>query len=128
MRSFLRPPPPVSTHRIAALVIVTIAAVTSAIACRDDSAAPEQLDPNAVAYSFVTLGCNRVAAGDTLGNASTANVAQLQQTFPDGVCDWTKPGVGQQPNLTWLTYQDKQGNVIYGGKPMPPAPASKPLK
>jgi hypothetical protein len=58
-----------------------------------------------------------------------AQWAQLQATFPDGVCDWSKPGVGQeQPNLSWLTYQDKQGNVIYGGRPMGPAPHSKPLR
>jgi hypothetical protein len=54
--------------------------------------------------------------------------AQLQKAFPDGVCDWSKPGVGQQENLAWLTYQDKDGNVIYGGRPMPPAPHSVPLR
>jgi hypothetical protein len=53
--------------------------------------------------------------------------AQLQAAFPDGVCDWSKPGVGQQPNRAWLTYQDKRGNVIYGGRPMKPAPRSVPL-
>jgi Tannase-like family of unknown function (DUF6351) len=24
---------------------------------------------------------------------------QLERTFPSGVCDWSKPGVGQQPNV-----------------------------
>ena len=54
--------------------------------------------------------------------------AQLQSAFPDGVCDWTKPGVGQQRNLSWLTYQDARGRVIYGGRPMRPAPRSVPLR
>ena len=54
--------------------------------------------------------------------------AQLQKTFPTGVCDWSKPGVAQQPNQKWLTYQDARGRVIYGGRPMPPAPRSAPLK
>jgi hypothetical protein len=53
--------------------------------------------------------------------------AQLQGAFPDGVCDWSKPGVGQQRNRAWLTYQDKRGRVIYGGRPMRPAPRSVPL-
>ncbi|MEY2535783.1 MAG: hypothetical protein QOF29_3693, partial [bacterium] len=50
--------------------------------------------------------------------------AQLQKTFPDGVCDWKQPGVGQQPNLAWLTYQDAKGRVVYGGRPMAPPPRS----
>jgi hypothetical protein len=30
---------------------------------------------------------------------------QLRQVFPDGVCDWTQPGVGQVPlSGTWLTF------------------------
>jgi hypothetical protein len=38
------------------------------------------------------------------------------------VCDYTKPPVGQQPTIAWLTYQDANGDVIYGGTPLPPAP------
>ena len=53
--------------------------------------------------------------------------AQLQKAFPTGVCDWSKPGVGQQRNLAWLTYQNAGGGVIYGGRPMGPAPRSRPL-
>ena len=54
--------------------------------------------------------------------------ARLQATFPTGVCDWTKPSIGMQKNLPWLTYQDAKGRVIYGGKPMPRAPRSTPLR
>ena len=33
--------------------------------------------------------------------APTADqMAQLKAAFPDGVCDWTKPGVGQDAKLT----------------------------
>jgi hypothetical protein len=53
--------------------------------------------------------------------------AQLQKTFPSGVCDWARPGVGHQLNLSWLTYQDARGRVVYGGRPMAPAPRSVPL-
>jgi hypothetical protein len=54
--------------------------------------------------------------------------AQLQKAFPGGVCDWGRPGVGQQRNLAWLTYQDARGRVIYGGRPMAPAPRSVALR
>jgi hypothetical protein len=53
--------------------------------------------------------------------------ARLQAVFPDGVCDWGAPGVGQQPAIAWQTYQDEAGAVIYGGEPMGPAPRSRRL-
>ena len=62
-------------------------------------------------------------AGDYTAHGIAFTAAQwavLQATFPNGVCDWSKPGVGQQPPAgTWLTYED-----VVGGRPMPPAPAS----
>src|SRR3954447_19985219 len=53
--------------------------------------------------------------------------AALEKTFPDGVCDYSKPGVDQHGATPWLTYQDKAGDVVYGGRPMGPAPASTPV-
>jgi hypothetical protein len=54
---------------------------------------------------------------------SDAEWAQLQQTFPTGVCDWTQPGVGQQPGVAWQTYADGPG-----GRPLGPPPRSVPLR
>ncbi len=48
--------------------------------------------------------------------------AELEQIFPNGVCDWSEPGVDQRPTIPWQTYQDASGKVIYGGKPLGPAP------
>ena len=48
--------------------------------------------------------------------------AQLQAAFPSGVCDYSQPPVGVQQTVTWLTYEDETGDVIYGGTPLPPAP------
>jgi hypothetical protein len=50
---------------------------------------------------------------------------ELEAAFPTGVCDFSKPGVGQQPTLPWQTYQSDAagGGVIYGGTPLGPAPA-----
>ena len=42
---------------------------------------------------------------------------RLNATFPGGVCDWTKPGVGQQAAESPLTFVDGPGGV-----PLPPAP------
>jgi hypothetical protein len=45
---------------------------------------------------------------------------RLQQAFPNGVCDWSKPGVGQQtPVGAWLQF------TVPGGQPLGPAPQSR---
>jgi Tannase-like family of unknown function (DUF6351) len=49
---------------------------------------------------------------------------RLQQAFPDGVCDYSKPGVAQRGTVPWLTYQDRRGRVIYGGRRMGRSPVS----
>jgi hypothetical protein len=54
---------------------------------------------------------------------TAAEWTEMQQIFPGGVCDWSKPGVDQQPTIPWQTYQNASGGVIYGGKPLGPAPA-----
>lgn len=69
------------------LLAVTAAVVLS---CSKDATAP-QLDPNAVAYSFAVVGCNRLAAPESLGVVSTANVQQLNRTFADIAAMSPKP-------------------------------------
>jgi hypothetical protein len=53
--------------------------------------------------------------------------ATLQTAYPDGVCDYGKPGMYQQPTIPWQTYQTSSGSVIYGGTPLGPEPASVPF-
>jgi len=44
-----------------------------------------------------------------------AQWATLQQTFATGVCDWSKPGVGQdQRAIPWLTYANGPGGLSAG--------------
>lgn len=45
---------------------------------------------------------------------------RMEAIFPEGVCDWTKPGAGVQPATPWRDYSN--GPV---GNPLPPAPVSK---
>ena len=53
------------------------------------------------------------------GAFSDAQWARLQAVFADGVCDWSKTGVGQQTAVSPLTF--KAGA---GGQPLPAAPVS----
>jgi hypothetical protein len=46
-----------------------------------------------------------------------AQWAQLEATFPTGVCNWNAPGTGQQQNLPWLTYAREPGGQPLGAAP-----------
>ena len=51
-----------------------------------------------------------------------AQQSRLQSVFGGGVCDWTKPGVGQQPPVSPRTYVSGPG-----GTPLPAEPTSTPI-
>jgi len=51
----------------------------------------------------------------------------LKKAFSTGVCDYSRPGVGQKGATAWLTYQDARGKVVYGGTPLGAAPVSTPF-
>jgi hypothetical protein len=53
---------------------------------------------------------------------SGTQLVRLSAAFPDGVCDWSKPGVGQQPAVSPLTFENGPG-----GEPLGPPPTSTPL-
>lgn len=53
---------------------------------------------------------------------SPAQQVRMQAVFADGVCDWSKPGVGQQAAVGPLTFVAGPGGV-----PLPPAPVSQPI-
>ena len=43
---------------------------------------------------------------------TAAEIQQLRQVFPGGVCDWSKPGVDQQPMAgTWQALPASQPNT-----------------
>ena len=90
-------------RRFVTVASLAVGTTLIALACSDSSPSAPVLDPNGVAYSFVTLGCNRVAAGDTIGNVSTANVAQLNKTYADIAA------ISPKPNYLFFT-----GDMVLG--------------
>jgi hypothetical protein len=48
--------------------------------------------------------------------------ARLATVFPDGVCNWAVPGVGQVPVNPWNTFENGPG-----GQPLGPPPVSTPI-
>ena len=60
-----------------------------------------------------------LAQGDYTGVTFTsAQFARLQAVFSTGVCDWSKPGVGQQAAVSPLTFQAGPGGVPLGAAPV----------
>lgn len=51
---------------------------------------------------------NRADYGDKL---SDEQFRRLEAVFPNGVCDWNRPGVGQQPAVPWLSFATRPGGV-----------------
>jgi hypothetical protein len=47
---------------------------------------------------------------------------RLRAAFPSGVCDYSRPGVGQRPPVAWMTFAEGPG-----GRPLGPPPRSEPL-
>lgn len=37
----------------------------------------------------------------------------MQNIFPDGVCDWSKPGVAQQPSRPWQSFGPAPANLLF---------------
>lgn len=71
---------------------------------------PTHGDPRMVAGAGVAgdiMKCTLtpVDPGDYKRPLTSEQLERLARIFPDGVCDWSKPGVGQQPlRETWVSY------------------------
>jgi hypothetical protein len=101
----------------------------------------QECDAAVQAYSDPRLEAGMPMANDTikcelkpLDRASYAPATftdaewkTMQQTFPNGVCDYSKPGVDRKATVPWQSYQDHDGNVVYGGRALGAVPAAGPV-
>jgi hypothetical protein len=76
---------------------------------------PSHSFPRAVAGAPITndiIKCQlrSVTASDYKVAFTADEMTRLKKIFPGGVCDWSKPGVDQQPlSGTWLTFNTERG-------------------
>src|SRR5258708_23293403 len=88
--------------RIPGSALCVVVSGVFALSCA--SAATEgALHPNGIASSFAVVGCNRLAAPDSLGVVSTANVQQLNRTFTD------LAAMNPKPNFLFFA-----GDLVFG--------------
>lgn len=84
---------------------------------------PHQVAGGPRAENILKCTLKALSFSDYSGVVFTAGQqARLQAVFPTGVCDWTQPGVGQQPPTSPQTYAAGPGGV-----PLPAAPVSTPI-
>jgi hypothetical protein len=100
--------------------------VTDMAVCDADPRLPKHASPRQIAGGPLEeniLKC-RLKPLDTRdyprSTFSAAQFARLRAAFPSGVCDWSKPGVGQEEADSPLTFAAGPG-----GRPLPPAPVSR---
>ncbi len=53
-----------------------------------------------------------IDAKDYAVTLGAAEMQRLRRVFPDGVCDWSKPGVGQVPVIPWSSFGPAPGNRL----------------
>ena len=79
---------------------------------------PVGLSPELVAGSPINVDIIKcqlkpIDMNDYKVSFSTQQRAQLQAIFPNGVCDWSKPGVNYGPNVTWPSFGPSPDNLVF---------------
>ena len=83
-------------------------------------ASPRQVAGGPLAENILKCQLKPLNSADYAPIVFTSDeLARLHAAFPDGVCDWTKPGVGEQPAQSPLTFAEGPG-----GHRLRPAPRS----
>jgi Tannase-like family of unknown function (DUF6351) len=44
---------------------------------------------------------------------TAAELTRLSAIFPDGVCDWSKPGVNQTGVVPWASFGPSPDNLVF---------------
>ena len=85
-------------------------------------ASPRQVAGGSIEENILKCQLKPLNAAEYAPVAFTAGqLSRLNAVFPTGVCDWSKPGVGQQEAVSPLTFAAGPG-----GQLLPPAPVSQP--
>ena len=100
--------------------------ITDQAACDADTnlkvfTSPHQVAGGPPAENVLKCQLKPIVFSDYTGITFTAGQqARLNAAFPTGVCDWSKPGVGEQDPISPLTF-----TAGPGGQPLGPAPMSQ---
>ena len=97
--------------------------VTDMARCDADPRLPKHSSPRQVAGGPLTeniLKCQLKALDASAylpATFTSGQLGRLYAAFPDGVCDWSKPGKGQQAAVSPLTFANGPGGAPLGPPP-----------
>ena len=100
-------------------------AITDAAVC--GATYPYYASPRVVAgmpltHDAIKCQLKPLNLADYSASFTDAQWTRMQVAFPDGVCDWSRPGVDQQASIPWMNFAAGPG-----GQPLPIAPVSVPF-
>lgn len=79
---------------------------------------PRQVAGGPLTEDILKCQLKPLNAADYGGRLDSAQLARLQAVFPSGVCDWAKPGVGQQAAASPLSFRAGPGGQALGPAPV----------
>jgi len=79
---------------------------------------PRQVAGGPRAENVLKCQLRPVNDADYGGRLDAGQLARLRAVFPDGVCDWSRPGVGQQTAASPLDFRAGPGGVPFGPAPV----------
>lgn len=75
---------------------------------------PRMVAGGPLADNIVKCQLKPVDPADYKVPLTPGQLSRLREIFPDGVCDWTKPGVEQQPLVgTWISFGPSEKNLLF---------------
>jgi uncharacterized tannase-like protein DUF6351/tannase/feruloyl esterase len=76
---------------------------------------PRYVAGGPVAANIMKCQLKPVSASDYNVALAPADLARLNRIFPNGVCDWSKPGVNQTGVVPWASFGPAPENLVYNG-------------
>lgn len=78
---------------------------------------PRQVAGGNLSENILKCALRPVNDAEYAGKLDGGQLARLKAVFTTGVCDWTKPGIGQQAAVAPLTFVNGPGGVTLGAAP-----------
>jgi hypothetical protein len=66
-----------------------------------------------IALDIIKCQLKQITAADYTGGLTATQMAQLNLVFPQGVCDWSKPGVEQTKAVPWASFGPSPVNLLF---------------
>ena len=82
------------------------------------SSSPRQVAGGNLSENILKCALRPVNDAEYGGRLDGGQLARLRTVFSGGVCDWTKPGVGQQDAISPLSFRNGPGGTAFGAAPV----------